>query len=290
MNSRNPKQPESDVDLDRIVLRRTSPYDHVDFSAPRNLDTDPDSESFLPDLDNLENSLDQPDNDVTDDGLDARTRANRKNAQKSTGPRTPEGKAISSRNAATHHLFAQNLAQYFPKEELARYYRWVDGVVESLHPVGDLELILARRAADIQFRLDRMRTAEFQVTAGAPMADHSLGGYVQKHKDPIMLLTTYDSRFSRIYKSTMDELRQLQSDRKATEREALKELLEIAKAHIREGKSFEPSQFGFVFSRELLFQRAHLSLVQNLHGNGSRSTNKDEQIVELTALELPEAA
>jgi hypothetical protein len=34
--------------------------------------------------------------------------ANRKNAKKSTGPRTPEGKAASSKNALKHGIFAKD--------------------------------------------------------------------------------------------------------------------------------------------------------------------------------------
>ncbi|MGA7415613.1 MAG: hypothetical protein WBW33_34390, partial [Bryobacteraceae bacterium] len=42
----------------------------------------------------------------TDTEVDARTRANRANSQKSTGAKTPEGRAASSKNAIKHALFA----------------------------------------------------------------------------------------------------------------------------------------------------------------------------------------
>ena len=38
----------------------------------------------------------------------AQIRANRENAKKSTGPRTPEGKANSSKNALKHGLLAED--------------------------------------------------------------------------------------------------------------------------------------------------------------------------------------
>ncbi|MGA7409157.1 MAG: hypothetical protein WBW33_01660, partial [Bryobacteraceae bacterium] len=99
--------------------------------------------------------------------VDARTAANRLNAQKSTGAKTPEGRAASSRNAIKHGLFAADITQYFRNdEESQRYQRFVDGLVKDIEPVGDFENILARRAADIQFRLEMLRTAEFKIYAG----------------------------------------------------------------------------------------------------------------------------
>ncbi len=91
--------------------------------------------------------------------IDARTLANRNNAQKSTGPKTEAGREISSRNATKHGLFVADLSKYLTPDELVRYDLFTKGIVNDLHPVGDLEFILARRAADIQFRLELLRTA-----------------------------------------------------------------------------------------------------------------------------------
>ncbi|MGA7409231.1 MAG: hypothetical protein WBW33_02035, partial [Bryobacteraceae bacterium] len=70
--------------------------------------------------------------------VDARTRANRENSQKSTGAKTPEGRAASSKNAIKHGLFAADITQYFrTDEESQRYQRFVDGIVKDIEPVGD---------------------------------------------------------------------------------------------------------------------------------------------------------
>ena len=46
-------------------------------------------------------------------------RANRRNAEKSTGPRTPEGKARASRNATTHGVFCRDVV--VPGEDRAGF-------------------------------------------------------------------------------------------------------------------------------------------------------------------------
>ena len=99
--------------------------------------------------------------------VDARAAANRLNAQKSTGAKTPAGREASSKNAVKHGLFAEDLAQHLSEEHMERYQGFVEGIVKDLHPEGDLELHLAQRIADIQFRLEMLRTAEFKIYMGA---------------------------------------------------------------------------------------------------------------------------
>ena len=59
---------------------------------------------------------------------DARTEANRKNAQRSTGPKTPEGKARSSKNALKHGLTSEELILPGENPEAydARMDEWMD--------------------------------------------------------------------------------------------------------------------------------------------------------------------
>jgi hypothetical protein len=42
-------------------------------------------------------------------GSDKQIRANRRNARKSTGPKTPEGKSVVSHNALKHGLLSQQI-------------------------------------------------------------------------------------------------------------------------------------------------------------------------------------
>jgi hypothetical protein len=67
----------------------------------------------------------------------AQIAANRANAQKSTGPRTPEGKAASSFNALKHGMDAASTV--IPGEDPAEYERLAAGYRESFNPESPLE-------------------------------------------------------------------------------------------------------------------------------------------------------
>ncbi|MGA7411776.1 MAG: hypothetical protein WBW33_14960 [Bryobacteraceae bacterium] len=191
--------------------------------------------------------------------VDARTAANRINAQKSTGAKTPEGRAASSRNAVKHGLFAADITQYFRNDdESQRYQRFVDGLVKDLDPVGDLENVLARRAADIQFRLEMLRTAEFKVYAGnTGLVNDTMEELLNRSGNPMGLASLYDSRFQRAFSKTMEDLRRAQQSRRDKELHALEQLKGIALAHIQQDTTFDPAKFGFVISRDFVFNQAH---------------------------------
>jgi hypothetical protein len=81
----------------------------------------------------------------------ARIEANQRNGQLSTGPRTAEGKAIVARNATRHGILAA--VPVIPGECPETWEAHRAGVVESLAPVGLLEVNLAERAALLLWRL-----------------------------------------------------------------------------------------------------------------------------------------
>ncbi|MCL5279785.1 MAG: hypothetical protein M1376_07755, partial [Planctomycetes bacterium] len=84
---------------------------------------------------------------------EAQVQANRLNAQRSTGPRTPEGKAIVARNALTHGLLAR--AGVLPGEDDHEFEAHRQGLLQQLRPGTPLEEILAERAVDLSWRLQR---------------------------------------------------------------------------------------------------------------------------------------
>ena len=96
---------------------------------------------------------------------EARIEANRRNAQKSTGPRTSSGKALACYNAVRHGVLTA--APVLPGEDIAAWDQHKAGVAESLAPVGALERALADRVALTLWRLERFARAEALATAAA---------------------------------------------------------------------------------------------------------------------------
>ena len=84
--------------------------------------------------------------------------ANRLNAQKSTGPITPAGKARAARSSLWHGLTAASLVVLDEDEaDFDNFHTWL---VSDLKPVGELEYSLVERIAVLSWRLRRVAKAE----------------------------------------------------------------------------------------------------------------------------------
>ena len=106
---------------------------------------------------------------------DAQITANRRNAKKSTGPKTPEGKAKSSLNALKHGLTAST--DVIRGESQAEYDAHRDRMIHDLAPKDSIEEFLADRAASLAWRLKRATRMQNQFHAQF-IADHE---YELKH-------------------------------------------------------------------------------------------------------------
>jgi hypothetical protein len=88
--------------------------------------------------------------------------ANRRNAQRSTGPRTGPGKAIARLNAVKHGGLATT--PVVPQiEQPAAWERHLAATLASLQPAGHLETMLAGRVALLLWRLERVARYEREV-------------------------------------------------------------------------------------------------------------------------------
>ena len=92
-------------------------------------------------------------------------RASRENAKKSTGPRTPEGKARSSKNALKHGLLSQDAV--IPGEDPAEFDRHLTLYEDTYLPHNCIEKELVRQIADAAWRMRRLSRIETTIIRAA---------------------------------------------------------------------------------------------------------------------------
>src|SRR4051794_2090080 len=85
--------------------------------------------------------------------------ANRRNAQKSTGPKTDEGKAKTSQNALTHGIFAIQF-HILPGENEAEYAAFHGDVLRDLAPCGIIQREMVDDIVQTRWRLRRLSKLE----------------------------------------------------------------------------------------------------------------------------------
>ena len=94
--------------------------------------------------------------------------ASRRNARKSTGPRTPEGKARSSKNALKHGLLAREavITSGLAAENPAEFQALLADLREELRPEGVIQETLVERMATCYWRLRRAQRLEIAAIHG----------------------------------------------------------------------------------------------------------------------------
>src|SRR5258707_13766608 len=91
--------------------------------------------------------------------------ANRANANKSTGPRSEEGKATSSQNASKHNLSGG--AAFLPSEDPSAYEGHLKAGPEEYGPLSPSAEFVVRQIADAMWRLQRLQRMEDELIASS---------------------------------------------------------------------------------------------------------------------------
>lgn len=103
--------------------------------------------------------------------------ANRANAAKSTGPRTPEGKARVSRNAITHGLYARDVVLTEDENETPEAFQTLcDALARDIQPANTIENLLVERLAIAHWRLRRLYRHEARSTQDDRIRDFAEHG------------------------------------------------------------------------------------------------------------------
>ena len=84
--------------------------------------------------------------------------ANQQNAQHSTGPSSPEGKAASSHNATTHGLSGHFAV--LPHEDLGAFHKIRSGYLDTFQPDNEHEYFLVETMVESRWKLARLKRME----------------------------------------------------------------------------------------------------------------------------------
>ncbi|MBV9225510.1 MAG: hypothetical protein JOY85_15875 [Acidobacteriaceae bacterium] len=162
-----------------------------------------------------------------------RLAANRANAQLSTGPQTPEGKAKSSLNAVKTGLTGRTVL--LPSEDAEAYETYLLQYLERFAPVGNRETELVQSLADTQWRLNRIPGLEFGLFALGRMRYAEQFAEIEDSQVRAALLDAHiftvkgkhfsnlhrqEARLRRQYGQDLQELKALQAQRQEEEKAA----------------------------------------------------------------------
>ena len=136
--------------------------------------------------------------------------ANQANAQKSTGPKTPEGKAASSRNRLSHG-FASS-ATVMPGEDPAEFKALLDDFTAEYQPATTTEVVLVEKMATNQWL--SLRAFRLQ---GFAFLHQSLDKENFGIPKDLGLLIRYQTTAERAFHRAHNELVKAQNERKESE-------------------------------------------------------------------------
>ena len=186
--------------------------------------------------------------------------ANRLNAEKSTGPRTPEGKKRSSLNATRHGLTGQVVV--LPAEDLEAYHAFTGAITASFNPEGANECQLANSYATYQWLINRAAAIEdnmFSVgvmengdtlDTDNPEAHAALSNAKTYRNDcrEFERLSMYAQRLVNQSDKVLRQLKQCQLERQQRENAEIEEALRIYASHLEVNGIFDPAENGFVLT------------------------------------------
>jgi hypothetical protein len=164
----------------------------------------------------------------------AQLEANRRNAALSTGPRSPQGKAVASRNAVAHGLSGRITFQ-FPEEQIA-YARLGQRFIVDYQPRTAIEEQLLHTIHDAQWQMNRCRAFDELI-----WKERAAGIFQRDDGLTTELVSRYLTMHTRTLFRAIAELRKTQNARKREERN-----LAIAAHELRTQQPYNRRKHGLI--------------------------------------------
>jgi hypothetical protein len=150
---------------------------------------------------------------------DKQTRANRRNALNSTGPKTPQGKAAARQNALRHGLLSAEML--VPGEDEAALKELSERLRDELRPVGELEGLLVERIIAAAWRVRRLGRVEAGIFAWerleelAERAEREASAYEQPPEDDFMRYANIAMTNTKKHEEALSRAKQMRSEQEA---------------------------------------------------------------------------
>ncbi len=211
---------------------------------------------------------------------------------KSTGPRTPEGKAVASMNAMRHGLTGRVVV--LPSEDMNVYNAFCKELMADLAPETPVERQYAQTFCDTQWRLNRARSYEDNMLAlghfehadsletddPRTLAALTAAKTFRENSKAFVNLSLYEQRLQRTQKEALRQLQELQTKRLAARQADLDEAVALHNLHKMKGQPFEVDSNQFVFSTAEIAAEARR---QDLRGHLYKAAQNTRSPLERTA-------
>ena len=141
--------------------------------------------------------------------------ANRKNAQKSTGPISGQGKAVIARNAIKHGILSMNV--FIDEGEQKTYDNFCNEMFKNLKPHSVFENFLVDRIISTAWRLRRIVCIEAMKLERASKyssGDSYTSVFVAKAADSMAVLSRYEQALEKTFYRALKELKSIQDSLK----------------------------------------------------------------------------
>ncbi len=205
--------------------------------------------------------------------------ANRRNAEKSTGPKSEEGKARVALNALRHGLTGQ--VTLMTPEDREEHELHLNEYLAMYKPANFVERDLVFAIAGDAWRLKLSRTHEQNLYAIGHMRNSEIAERMAPGSDPqnpqvvaavsasktyfdesleFQRLTLYEQRIKRSMRNNIVDLKAMQAERIKAHREALKAAALFAQLCHAEGKPYNPAEDPARLTHDVVFTPAEINL------------------------------